>query len=59
MILNTPSEITQEQIKQNKKTFREDRERVLAIYAGIFPRHINEFAERIAKKNKPKRNYAK
>lgn len=38
----------------------QERERLLATYAGIFPKNIKEFGEQMAKRiHKPRTNYSK
>jgi hypothetical protein len=59
MILNKPLEETETRIQQNKKTFAQDRARILAVYGGIFPNNIKQYADTILRKNRPKKNYAK
>jgi len=59
MILNKPLEGEELEIQPNKKTFSEDKERVIAVYAGIFPHNIHEYANRIVPKFKHKKNYSK
>ena len=36
-----------------------ERDRVLMVYGGIFKHNIQEFSEKIAKRNKPERNLAR
>jgi len=44
--------------KLNNRNFNDpaERERVLMVYGGIFKHNIAEFAEKVAKNNKPERN---
>ena len=59
MILNKPLEENEKEIQPNRKTFAQDRARVLAIYGGIFPNSIKQFSETVLKKNRARKNYAK
>lgn len=36
-----------------------EKRRLLAVYAGIFPDNIQEFASRFIKRNKPIKNYSR
>lgn len=36
-----------------------EHERILMMYAGIFKNNIKDFAETLAKKNKPLKNYSR
>lgn len=47
------------QITPRKITDPGEAERILMQYAGIFPRHIKEFAEKIAKKEQTVKNYSR
>jgi len=44
--------------KLNKRSFYDpaERDRVLMVYGGIFKHNIAEFAEKVARNNKPERN---
>lgn len=47
-------------MKQNNYNNPQERERLLAVYAGIFPKNIREFGEQMSKRiHKPKTNYSK
>lgn len=59
MILNKPLQGEELEIQQNNKTFSEDKDRILAIYAGIFPHNIHEYSERIVPKFRKKKNFSK
>lgn len=59
MILKKPLDETEIQIQPNRKTFAEDRARVLRIYGGIFPDNIEQYAKTILRKNRARKNYAK
>jgi hypothetical protein len=59
MIINKPLEQSEIPISPNRKTFAQDRDRVLAVYGGIFPNNIKEYAARISKRHKAKKNFAK
>lgn len=47
-------------MKQNNYNNPEERERLLAVYAGIFPKNIKEFGQQMSKTlNKPRKNYSR
>jgi hypothetical protein len=59
MILNKPLEEGEESPTQNRKTIQEDSERLLGVYAGIFPNNIKEVASKIARRHRPRKNMAR